>query len=734
MSEKNSTILDISGMTCSSCVLKVENALKNVEGVKSVAVNFASEKARVVYENESLTNIETLIKEIDRVGFKASLHKDEKQIESETKSLKLKLLVGGILSFILVASMLHEAGLTFLPMWLMNPYLQLVLSTPVVFWVGIDFHIRAYKALKNKTSDMNTLVSLGTLSSYFYSVFVTLFPQILIKNKVELSVYFESASVIIFLVMLGKYFESIAKKKTNSAIKSLLTLQPKTANLISSEGLKEINISDAKVNDILLIKAGERVPLDGLVIKGHSNIDESMLTGESLPVSKKEGSLVIGGTTNKEGTLEIKVTKTEKESTLYQIIEAVEEAQISKAPVQKLADKVTSYFVPTIILISIITFLVWIITTNNISLALINAVSVMVIACPCALGLATPTAIMAGTGKGAEKGILIRNAEALEKFTEIHTIIFDKTGTLTEGKPIVTDIYSNSLSENEILTLAYTIELKSEHPLGKAVVEKAIELNIKQKETDYFNYFAGKGIEADIDDTTYFLGNINLMNHHKVNISQDYKDKYEVFSEQGKTVIFLATEKEVISIISISDKVKTNAKDIIKKLQKDNIEVVMLSGDNNKVVSTVAKELGISRYYAEVLPVEKANYVKLIQKENKKVAMVGDGVNDSPALTQADLGISMGNGTQIAIESSDIVIMNDDLNSVNYALFLSKKTMSTIKQNLFWAFIYNTIGVPIASGILYPFYGILLSPVFASFAMGMSSVSVIFNSLKLKKL
>lgn len=734
MSEKNSTILDISGMTCSSCVLKVENALKNVEGVKSVAVNFASEKARIVYENESLTNIETLIKEIDKVGFKASLHKDEKQIESETKSLKLKLLVGGILSFILVVSMLHEAGVPYLPMWLMDPYLQLVLSSPVVFWVGLDFHIRAYKALKNKTSDMNTLVSLGTLSSYFYSVFVTLFPQILIKNKVELSVYFESASVIIFLVMLGKYFESIAKKKTNSAIKSLLTLQPKTANLLSSEGLKEINISDAKVNDILLIKAGERVPLDGVVTKGHSNIDESMLTGESLPVSKKEGSLVIGGTTNKEGTLEIKVTKTEKESTLYQIIEAVEEAQISKAPVQKLADKVTSYFVPTIILISIITFLVWIITTNNISLALINAVSVMVIACPCALGLATPTAIMAGTGKGAEKGILIRNAEALEKFTEIHTIIFDKTGTLTEGKPVVTDIYSNYLSEKEILTLAYTIELKSEHPLGKAVVEKAIELNIKHKETDYFNYFAGKGIEADIDDTTYFLGNINLMNHHKVNISQDYKDKYEVFSEQGKTVIFLSTEKEVISIISISDKVKTNAKDIIKKLQRDNIEVVMLSGDNNKVVSTVAKELGISRYYAEVLPVEKANYVKLIQQENKKVAMVGDGVNDSPALTQADLGISMGNGTQIAIESSDIVIMNDDLNSVNYALFLSKKTMNTIKQNLFWAFIYNTIGVPIASGILYPIYGILLSPVFASFAMGMSSVSVIFNSLKLKKL
>jgi Cu+-exporting ATPase len=734
MNQKNSTILDISGMTCSSCVLKVEKALKSVDGVKSVAVNFASEKARIVYTDQNIPSINTLLKEIDKAGFKGSIHKSEDQIESETKALKLKLTVGGIISLILVIAMLHEMGIPYLPMWLMNPYFQMFLSTPVVFWVGLDFHIRAYKALKNKTSDMNTLVSLGTLSSYIYSLIVTFFPNSFIENKLELSVYFESASVIIFLVMLGKYFESIAKKKTNSAIKSLLILQPKTANIITTDGFKEINISEVKVNDILLIKAGERVPLDGLVINGHSNIDESMLTGESLPVSKKENSSVIGGTTNKEGTLEIKVTKTEKESTLYQIIEAVEEAQISKAPVQKLADNVTSYFVPTIIILSIITFIIWMIFSNSISMSLINAVSVLVIACPCALGLATPTAIMAGTGKGAEKGILIRNAEALEKFTEINTIIFDKTGTLTEGKPIVTDIYCNSISEKEVLELAYSIELKSQHPLANAVIEKAIELNIESRKTEYFNYFAGKGIEVDIDDKTYFLGNTHLMNHHKINISDDFNNQYQMLSEQGKTVILLSNEKEVLGLIAISDKVKSNAKEIINKLKEDNIEVIMISGDNNKVVANVAKELGINRFYSEVLPIEKSNYVKDIQKENKKVAMVGDGVNDSPALTQADLGISMGSGTQIAIESSDIVIMNSDLKSVLYALFLSKKTMNTIKQNLFWAFIYNSIGIPIASGILYPFYGILLSPVFASFAMGMSSVSVIFNSLKLKKL
>lgn len=726
----NTVMLDVSGMTCSSCVYKVEIALKNVEGVEDVSVNFASEKAKVTYDN--LSSEDVLIKAIDKAGFKASFKKDEKEIEEEEKTLKIKLITGGIISLFFLVGMIHMLGAHWIPMWFMNPYLQLVLSTPVIFWVGLHFHTLAFKALKNKSGDMNTLVSLGTLSSYIYSVIATFNPNFFIQNGIKPDLYYESAVIIIFLVLLGRYFEKTAKKRTNTAIKKLLSLQPKTALTINNGVEETKNIKDINVNEIILVKPGERIALDGEVLKGSSSVDESMITGESIPSSKIKGSKVIGGTVNKTGSIEVQVTKTEKESLLSQIIQAVEEAQSSKAPVQTLVNKVTSVFVPTVIVIAVLTFIAWIVFTGNFSFAFLNAISVLVIACPCALGLATPTAIMVGTGVGAENGILIKNAEGLESAEKIDIIAFDKTGTITENKPQVTDIYSESFTENEILYIAASLEKKSEHPLSHAIIIKAQENNITLKETEYFNSFTGKGIEGDLDGNTYFIGNKKLLELQKININESYIKVAEDLSIQAKTVIYISDEKNVIGLIAISDKIKENAAKVISQIKNKNIQVVVISGDNKYTTETVAKEIGADTFFAEVLPTEKSEIIKSLQKDGKKVAMVGDGINDSVALSQADLGIAMGKGTDIAIESSHIVIMNNDLESIIKAMELSKKTMSTIKQNLFWAFIYNSIGIPIAAGILYPIWGILLNPIFAAASMGLSSVSVIFNSLRLK--
>lgn len=727
----NTVLLDISGMTCSSCVARVEEALKNVEGVENVSVNFASEKAKVTYDN--INSEEILIKAVDRAGYKASFKKTEQDIEEETNILKRKIIIGGIISVFFLLGMAHMLGVSWLPMWLMNPYLQLVLATPVVFWVGLNFHVLAWKALKNKTGDMNTLVSLGTLSSYIYSLVAVFYPEIFIRNGLKADLYFESASIIIVLVLLGRYFEKIAKTRTNTAIKKLLNLQPKKA-LVITNGIEEIKeIQDIAIDEIIMVKPGEKIALDGIVIKGYSSVDESMITGESIPSSKSLDSKVIGGTVNKSGSLEIKVLKTEKESILSQIILAVEEAQNSKAPIQDFVNKVTAIFVPTVIVISFLTFIIWLIFSNNFTLAFLNAISVLVIACPCALGLATPTAIMVGTGRGADLGILIRNAEGLEVAEQINIIAFDKTGTITENKPQVTDVFSDNLNEKNILSIAASMEKKSEHPLAEAIILKAKENNLEIKKTEYFNSFTGKGIEADIDGVTYFLGNKKLLESQKIEIDLLFNNKSEEFAKQAKTIVYLADEQKVIALIAISDKIKVNALEIIREIQNRNIEVVMISGDNKINTGIVANQLGIKRFYAEVLPTEKSAIIKQLQEENKKVAMVGDGVNDSVALAQSDLGIAMGKGTDIAIESSHIVIMNNDLKSIIKAIDLSKKTMDTIKQNLFWAFIYNSIGIPLAAGILYPVWGILLNPIFASAAMGLSSISVIFNSLRLKK-
>jgi heavy metal translocating P-type ATPase len=726
----NTVMIDISGMTCSSCVYKVEKALKNVEGVQDVSVNFASEKAKVTYETISSEDI--LIKAVDNAGFKASFKKSEKEFEEETKVLKIKLIFGAFISIFFLIGMIHMLGAYWIPMWVMNPYLQFSLATPVVFWVGLHFHILAFKALKNKSGDMNTLVSLGTLSSYIYSTIATFNPDFFLRNGLKADLYFESATIIIVLVLLGRYFEKIAKKRTNTAIKKLLSLQPKKA-LVIKDGLEEIkDIKDININEFLLVKPGEKIALDGIVVKGNSSVDESMITGESIPSSKEKDSKVIGGTVNKTGSLEIKVLKTEKDSLLAQIIQAVEEAQSSKAPVQTMVNKITSIFVPTVVLISIITFILWIIFSGTFSFAFLNAISVLVIACPCALGLATPTAIMVGTGIGAENGILIRNAEGLEVAGKINIIAFDKTGTITENKPQVTDIFTETLTENELLIISASMEKKSEHPLSQAIIQKAEENNLKIKDTEYFNSFTGKGVEADIEGNTYFIGNKKLIELQKIFLNNTYLQKSEELSKQSKTVVYVADEKNVIGLIAIADKIKANAKETIKKLQEKNIEVVIISGDNKNTTETVAKEIGVSNFYAEVLPTEKSQIIKKLQENGKKVAMVGDGINDSVALSQADLGIAMGKGTDIAIESSHIVIMNNDLESIIKAINLSQKTMKTIKQNLFWAFIYNSVGIPIAAGILYPIWGILLNPIFAAASMGLSSISVIFNSLRLK--
>ncbi|MFN8674400.1 MAG: heavy metal translocating P-type ATPase [Candidatus Sericytochromatia bacterium] len=728
--EEKAVIINISGMSCSSCVLKVETALKKLDGIENVSVNFASEKARI--RANRVIDKNEIIKAVTNAGFKANFEKNEKEKEEELFKTKIKLIFGGIISFILLLGMLHMTILPSLPMWLMNSYFQFFITTPVVFWVGFNFHISAYKSIKSFSFDMNTLVSSGTLSSYIYSCFVTFYPSFFIKSGVKPELYFESAAIIITLVLLGRYFEANAKKRTNDAIKKLLSLQPKKAILLKDGLEEEIDISDVNEKDILLVKAGEKIPLDGIIIKGYSSIDESMITGESIPIDKNKDDKVIGGTINKFGVLEIEVSKTEKDSFLNQIVNAVEEAQTSKIPVQDFVNQVTRYFVPTIIIIAIITFFIWF-YFSTFALALINAVSVLVIACPCALGLATPTAIMTGIGKGAENGILIKNPEGLEIAEKISIIAFDKTGTLTEGKPQITDIFSPELTQNEVLLISGSMEKKSEHPLRDAFIKKSEEQSISLIIPDYFHYFVGKGIEADVNDITYFLGNKKLIESQKIEFSEVFINKYNYFEEKGKTIIILANEQKVLALITIEDKLKDNALEVINTLKHKNIEPVIISGDNKKVISNIAKELGIKRFFAEVLPIEKANYIKELKKDNSFVAMIGDGVNDSPALSEAHLSIAMGRGSDIALESSHIVIINNNLDAIIKALNLSKETFRTIKQNLFWAFIYNSIGVPIAAGILFPFFNILLNPILAGFSMGLSSISVILNSLKLKK-
>jgi Cu+-exporting ATPase len=723
-------------MSCASCVSKVEKALLNVPGVKEVSVNFASEKAKVNFVEKEI-NKSVLIKAVEAAGYSASFPEKnngdeiEKEKQKELKDLKIKLIYGGIIGFILFLGMFAGMGVKWLPMWLMNPWFQLALTIPVQFWVGSRFIFGAWKALKNKTSDMNTLVALGTLAAFSFSIVATLFPHLFTRNGMSPHYYFESSAIIIVLVLLGRYFEAIAKGKTSQAIKALINLQPKTATLLENDVEIQIQVEHLNVGNIVLVRPGERIPVDGLIIKGASTLDESMVTGESMPVGKSVGENVIGGTINKNGSLEMKVTKIGNDTLLARIIMLVEEAQGSKVPVQKLVDRVTAVFVPFVIVFAFITFLFWTFYMGNLTLGLLNAVSVLVIACPCAMGLATPTAIMVGTGKGAELGILIRNAESIENAEKINEIVLDKTGTLTKGKPVVNNLIAIKGDDLNILQLAASLERNSEHPLGEAIINKAIESNMDLKKVEFFDSIPGKGVTGDIDSIEYYLGNLKLMEGQNIDISPDILLKAEKLAEQGQTIIFLSDENMLLGLISVADTIKENAREIIARLKKEKIKVTMLTGDNRRTAAAIAKTLGIDRVFSEVLPDEKADYIKKLQNEGRIVAMVGDGVNDAPALAQSNIGIAMGTGTDIAIESSDITLVKGDLQTVVIAIELSKKTMLTIKQNLFWAFIYNIIGIPLAAGILYNF-GILLNPVFAAGAMGLSSFSVLSNSLRLK--
>ncbi|MDP7140969.1 MAG: heavy metal translocating P-type ATPase [Candidatus Woesearchaeota archaeon] len=723
------TNLQIAGMTCASCAVTINKSLSKSKGVKEANVNFSTSNASVLYD-ETLISEKKLITIVKNTGYKASPGSEEENIKKhelmqkeEIKTFKNKFILS--LFFAIPAFII---GMVFMWLDITIPYQDYILwflATPVQFIVGWSFYRGAWNALKNKTTNMDTLIAVGTSAAYFFSVYAILFNP-------ELGQYFETSAILITLVIMGKFLEAIAKGKTSEAIKKLMGLSPKTATVIRNGKEIKIKIDHVVEGDIILVKPGEKIPVDGKITDGSSSIDESMVTGESMPVEKKEGDIVTGATINKQGSFKFKATKVGENTTLSRIIKLIEEAQGKKAPIQRFADTISSYFVPIVIIIAILTFSSWLfLFEKDIKFALIAAVSVLVIACPCALGLATPTAIMVGTGKGAKKGILIKGGDALETAHKLNSIIFDKTGTITKGTPEVTDIVPiNIKSENKLLQLAASIEKNSEHPLAEAIVKKAKQNKLSLGNPKGFRAIPGHGIKAKLNKTQYYFGNSKLMIDNKINIKK-LKSKIGPLEEQGKTAMILSDSKKVIGIITVADTIKETSKAAVKKLQNMKISVYMITGDNKRTANAIAKQAGINHVFAEVLPEDKAKYVKKLQKKGK-VAMVGDGINDAPALAQADIGIAMGSGTDVAMETGNIVLMRNDLLDVPRSIRLSKLTMSKIKQNMFWALFYNTLGIPLAAGALYPFTGWLLSPIIAGAAMAMSSVSVVSNSLLLK--
>jgi len=728
MSENNKTIsAPIIGMTCASCVARVEKSLKKIEGIENVNVNFASEKATFQIDDNKV-KYDQIISTIKDAGYEIDLKKDEVNNQSEKEKisqsfkdefeqkLKKDLILSVILTIpILLLSMGGDLFNNVFTIDQTNKILFLF-TLPMVFITGKRFFTITWNNLKHFVVDMNTLVAVGTGSAVIFSTIISLFPSILTSDHV----YFDTAAVIITLILLGRYLEAKAKSKTGTAIKKLIGLRPTTAFVKKDGKIFEINLSQLKIDDIVVVKPGSKIPADGTILNGNSSIDESMITGESIPVEKKINSKVIGGTINKNGSFEFKVTAIGNNSLLGQIIKMVEEAQGSKAPIQNLADKVASIFVPIVILIAIITFITWMIISNEsgMNTALINFVAVLIIACPCALGLATPTAIMVGTGKGAQNGILIKNGESLELAHKISTIIFDKTGTITEGKPVVNSIYPKDISEDDFIKYTASVESVSEHPLGEAVINFAKEKNIALESVDSFLSLTGKGITGKINNKKIIVGNKKLMEDNYITV--------ESTDNIANTVIHLAVDGNYKGYLSIEDPLKESSISAIKKLKSMGIKTVMLTGDNNSVAKKIADETGIDEFKAEVLPQDKADMVKEYQNKNEIVAMVGDGINDAPALAQSDVGIAIGSGTDVAIETGSIVLIKGDLQGVVTAIRLSKRTIRTIKENLFWAFIYNTIGIPLAA------MG-LLNPMIGAFAMSLSSVSVVSNSLRLKR-
>ena len=751
--EENKVIeLKIEGMTCAACAKAVERVGKKLEGVESISVNIATDKANVIY-NPAKVKLSQIKAAIEKAGYKPigeekkiSVDEDKLKKEKEMKTLFTKFIIATIfaipLFYIAMGPMIPKPfGPWPLPE-IINPMnntlnyalIQLLLVIPVM-GAGYKFYIHGFKSLFSKSPNMDTLVAIGTSAAFLYSVYTTI--QIAngkITGMHHHQLYYESAGIIIALILLGKYFESRSKGKTSEAIKKLMGLQPKTAILIINGTEVETPIDEVMVGDIILVKPGEKIPVDGTVIEGNTSVDESMLTGESIPVEKNVGSKVTGASINKNGSIKFRAEKVGSDTALAQIVKLVEDAQGTKAPVAKLADTVSGYFVPIVMTIAVVSALLWwIFGGKDIVFVLTIFISILVIACPCALGLATPTAIMVGTGKGAENGILIKGGEALELSHKINTIIFDKTGTITEGKPKVTDIItSEGIEEGYLLEIATSAEKNSEHPLGEAIVRYGMEKDINFKNLENFKAIPGHGIEVIIDNKKILLGNRKLMNERNISLL-NLENKSDELAREGKTPMYISIDNNIGGIIAVADVVKESSKKAIETLHEMGIKVAMVTGDNKKTASAIASQVGIDIVLAEVLPEDKSQEVKKLQEKGNFVAMVGDGINDAPALAKADIGIAIGSGTDVAMESADIVLMRSDLMDVPNAIKLSNATIKNIKQNLFWAFGYNTIGIPVAAGLLYIFGGPLLNPMIAAAAMSLSSVSVVTNALRLKK-
>ncbi|MFI3805936.1 heavy metal translocating P-type ATPase [Vagococcus fluvialis] len=737
---------DIVGMTCASCSQTIEKVINKLDGVQSASVNLATEKM-VVDFNPSELSSNDIMEAVKNSGYSAkeSLSQeaqadlDKEKKEKHIKRMWSRFWQSAVLTVpLLYIAMGEMVGLPIPEMIHPMVYperfalLQLALTIPVLI-IGRPFFIVGFRALFKGHPNMDSLVALGTSAAALYSLYGTIM-VLLGDHHFAMNLYYESAAVILTLITLGKYFEAVSKGKTSEAIKKLMGLAPKTAIVIRDGVETEISVDDVVLGDVIVVKPGDKIPVDGVIVSGTSAVDESMLTGESIPIEKKAGDKVIGASINKNGSFQFDATKVGKDTTLSQIIKLVEDAQGSKAPIAQLADKVSGFFVPIVIVLAILSGIAWyFLGQESWVFALTITISVLVIACPCALGLATPTAIMVGTGKGAENGVLIKSGDALETTHKIETIVFDKTGTITEGKPVVTDILvTGSLSKDDFLLLAASAEKGSEHPLGEAIVLAAEEKGMTFKEIDNFVAIPGHGIEVEIEKETFILGNKKLMLEKQIDLL-DFEEESNRLAKEGKTPMYIANSHELLGIIAVADTIKESSLKAIEKLHRMGLEVAMLTGDNKRTAEAIAKQVGIDRVLSEVLPEDKANEVKKLQQEGKKVAMVGDGINDAPALAQADIGIAIGSGTDVAIESADIVLMRSNLMDVPTAIELSHATIKNIKENLFWAFLYNTLGIPVAMGLLYLFGGPLLNPMIAGAAMSFSSVSVLLNALRLKR-
>lgn len=740
--EERTFILE--GMSCATCAKNIEDTISSLDGAEEAVVNFATEKMVVKFDKEKLSVAE-IERKVEEAGYKAKLEIDNsvdnqaEKKQQEIDGIWKRFIYSAIFAVpVLYIAMAEMVGLPTLeslsPMG--NPKLfstvQFILVLPVLYF-GRKFFSVGIRALLRRKPNMDSLVALGAGAAFLYSFYSTILAY-LGDEHAAMHLYYESAAVILTLITLGKYFEGVSKSRTTNAISKLVGLVPKTANLIIDGEEHVVAVDEISTGDILLVRPGEKVPLDGVVIEGRSTIDESMLTGESIPVEKDINSKVVGASINKTGVFKMKVTKVGKDTTLSQIIKLVEDAQNSKAPIAKLADKISGVFVPIVIGLALIAGILWYFAGDaSWSFSLKIIISVLVIACPCALGLATPTAIMVGTGKGAEHGILIKSSEALQLAKEVDTVVFDKTGTLTEGKISVTDIMTfNNLSEEVLLQLAASVEYLSEHPLGLAIVDEAKNRNLELLEVKDFSSLTGLGISSMVDGKSVLIGNEKLMLENNI-VTKDSVEKAEKYASEGKTPLFIAVDSELAGIIAVADQIKASSLETVEKLHSLGLEVVMLTGDNKKTAEVIAEQLSIDKVVSEVLPEDKANEIKKLQAQGKKVAMVGDGINDAPALVQAEVGIAVGTGTDVAIDAADIVLMKPDLNSVVNAIVLSKKTIRNIKENLFWAFFYNIIGIPFAMGVFYIFGGPLLNPMLAGAAMSFSSISVVLNALRLKR-